>query len=189
MLTDMSVGQRLREARTRQNLSLRALGEKTGFSASFLSQVELGQTAPSLGSLQRIADALSLTVASVLGPESSAEPSLGGVVRRGGRGALRSDWSKATVESLVQPVADEKLQAVLLRLEAGGRTGATTYARGRRLFAYCTSGAATLVLAEPNEELSMQAGDSVVIAGPRTLAWENREAVTAEVVVVTAMVG
>jgi transcriptional regulator with XRE-family HTH domain len=29
----------------------------TGFSASFLSQVELGQTTPSLGSLQKISDA------------------------------------------------------------------------------------------------------------------------------------
>jgi transcriptional regulator with XRE-family HTH domain len=185
----MSVGERLREARTRQNLSLRALGEKTGFSASFLSQVELGQTAPSLGSLQRITDALGLTVASVLGPERTTAPAAGGVVRRSSRGSLRSEWSKATVESLVQPEADEKLQAVLLRLEAGGRTGATTYARGRRLFAYCTSGAAMLVLVEPSEELNVQAGDSVVVEGPRTVAWENRESTPAEIVVVTAMVG
>lgn len=185
----MFVGERLREARTRQNLSLRALGKMTGFSASFLSQVELGQTAPSLGSLQRITDVLGITVASVLGPEVRAVPAAGGVIRQSSRGSLRSQWSKATVESLVLPTADEKLQAVLIRLEAEGRTGATIYARGRRLFAYCTNGTADLVLADPDEEFTVHAGDSVVIEGPRTLAWENRASVAAELIVVTAMVG
>ena len=47
----------------------------------------------------------------------------------------------------------------------------------------------SVVLAEPSEELNVQAGDSVVVEGPRTVAWENRESMPAEIVVVTAMVG
>lgn len=185
----MSVGARLREARQSHNLSLRALGELTGFSASFLSQVELGQAAPSLGSLQRISDALGLTVAGLLSPEPGVTPSGGAVLRRSGRGSLHSEWSKATVESLVHASADEKLQALIVRLEVGGRTGATAYAPGRRLFAYCMSGSAVFVLTEPAEELTVQTGDSVVVDGPRTVAWENREASPVEIISVTAKLG
>ena len=136
MLPHAQIGDRLREARQRSGLSLRALGELTGFSASFLSQVELGQTMPSLGSLQRIAEALGLTVSNLLAQGDATSV----LVRKDARGALRSEWSKATVEPLVPPSSDEKLQAMLIRLDPEGKTGVTSYAPGRRMFAYCTVG-------------------------------------------------
>lgn len=189
MLRGMQVGERLRDARQQQRLSLRALGVRTGFSASFLSQVELGQASPSLGSLQRIADALGLTVASLLSPDGGTSGSASRVLRRGRRGALRSEWSKATVESLVHASADERLQALLIRLEEGGRTGATSFAPGRRLFAYCTVGSAVLVLGEPDEEHVVYAGDSLTVDGPRNAAWENRGSSLAEIMTVVATLG
>lgn len=190
MLPYTKIGDRLRAARTTNSLSLRALGELTGFSASFLSQVELGQTMPSLGSLQRIADALGLTVANLLSSEESTgvAPAASAIVRKSERGTLRSEWSKATVEPLVQASADEKLQAVLVRLDPEGKTGVTSYAAGRRLFAYCTTGNAVVTLSEPVEELVVEAGDSVVVDGPRTVAWQNRSAALAELLVVVARI-
>jgi transcriptional regulator with XRE-family HTH domain len=182
----MGFSERLRAARTQRHLSLRALGELSGFSASFLSQVELGQATPSLGSLQRIADALGVPLTSLLGEETpSKEVSTPEVVRLSARASLRSEWSLATVESLVQPSADESLQAVLLRLDAGGRTGATAYAGGRRLFAYCIRGSAVLALSERDEELTLATGDSVTVNGPRTIAWQNRGTEPVELLVVT----
>ena len=182
MLPATQIGEKLRAARQTLGLSLRALGEQTGFSASFLSQVELGQTMPSLGSLQRIAEALGLTVANLLAQTGTASA----VVRKAGREALRSEWSKATVEPLVSANADERLQAILIRLDPTGRTGVTSYAPGRRVFAYCTAGLAIAMLNEPVEELSLEAGDSIVVDGPRTVAWENRTENLAELLVVTA---
>lgn len=181
---DMQLGDRLRDARQSRGLSLRALGELTGFSASFHSQVELGQASPSLGSLQRIADALEVTVASLVAPEDAASV----VLRKAGRGTLRSEWSRATVESLVPGPADEKMQAVLIRLDARGRTGATTYAPGRRLFAYCISGTAILTLAGPDEQFTVEAGDSVIVDGPRTTAWESCGGSVTEILAVTARI-
>ncbi|MEY4544698.1 MAG: hypothetical protein RL685_893 [Pseudomonadota bacterium] len=181
----MDVGSRLRDARQNRNLSLRALAEKTGFSASFLSQIELGQASPSLGSLQRIADALGVTVAALVASESAS----GVVLRKAARVSHRSEWSKATLESLLPADADEKLQAVLIRLDEGGKTGALSNAPGRRLLGYCTSGAVVAVLKDPSEEVEVNAGDCVVLDGPRTAAWENRCGVPAELLVVTARIG
>ena len=137
---------------------------------------------PSLGSLQRIAEALNLTVANLLAHNDGASA----VIRKAGREALRSEWSKATVEPLVSASADERLQAVLVRLDPQGRTGVTTYAPGRRVFVYSTTGSAVAALTDPKEELSLEAGDSLVVDGPRSVAWENRSEALSELLVVTA---
>lgn len=180
----MDVGKRLKEARQSQGLSLRTLGKSTGFSASFLSQVELGQASPSLASLQRIAGALGLSASALLAVHD--EPT--SILKKSKRATVRSEWSRATVESLVPGGSDDRLQAVLVRLGRKGRTGTTGYSRGQRLLAYCVSGSAVLVLGEPAEELSVEAGDSVVIDGPRTLAWQSAKTEKAELLVVTVRV-
>lgn len=179
----MEIGARLRDARQSRNLSLRALAEKTGFSASFLSQVELGQASPSLGSLQRIAEALGITVSGLVAAESGSRV----VVRKSDRGTHRSEWSKATLESLLPAGSDERLQGVLIRLDAGGKTGGIAHAPGRRVLAYCTSGSVVAVLADPPEEIPVHAGDSVVLDGPRKTSWENRSEGSAELIVITAL--
>ncbi len=186
MIPAKLIGERLRDARQNLGLSLRALGEVTGFSASFHSQVELGQASPSLGSLQRIADALGLTVSRLLANDDENNSI---VVRKAVRDAAWSEWGNASVEPLVQASADNKLQAILVRLEPSGKTGRTTCAKGSRLFAYCTAGAAIATLSEQSEELRFEAGDSMVVGGPRTIAWENRAETPTELLVVTAIVG
>lgn len=176
----ISIGDKLKSARARSRLSLRELGERTGFSASFLSQVELGQTSPSLASLQKITEALGMSLAQFL---TTAEPST--VSRRSQREGVRSDWSRATAEALIPASADEQLTAMLVKLEPGGRTGASLQLAGRRMFAYVTAGTPRLVLDGPAEELDLETGDSVVVDGPRYVAWENRAGGVAEVLVVT----
>jgi transcriptional regulator with XRE-family HTH domain len=178
----MQIGAQLKEARQKLALSLRALGERCDLSASFLSQVELGQTVPSLGSLQRIATALSLPISALLTNRASDEP----VVRRADRDSLRSEWSKSVLESLVPGNADDRFQAMLLRLDPEGRTGVTLYAAGHRMFAYCTAGAAVAILTEPAEEIEIGTGDSLIVNGLRTVAWFNRVSQVTELIVVDA---
>ena len=185
MIPAKLIGERLRDARQGRGLSLRALGEITGFSASFHSQVELGQASPSVGSLQRIADALGLTVSRLLAKEDESNSV---VVRKAVRDAVWSEWGNARWEPLVQASADDKLQAILVRLEPGGKTGRTACAKGRRLFAYCTSGTAFATLSEQPGELLFEQGDSMVVHGPRSIAWENRADDPTELLVVTAII-
>lgn len=181
----MNLGDRLREARQGRNWSLRALGEKCGFSASFLSQVELGQSSPSLASLEKIATALGLSLSEVIAGTPQPSP----LLRKAGREGLRSEWSKAYVESLLPSGSDEHMEALLLRLDASGRTGERRVAARSKLFAYVTAGKAVLLLSEPTEELEVEGGDSVVFDGPRGVCWENRTEERVEIVLVTARVG
>ncbi len=58
--TEATLGHALRQRRASQRLSLRALAQRTGYSPSFLSQVENGQSSPSISSISKITEALNV---------------------------------------------------------------------------------------------------------------------------------
>lgn len=175
----VKIGPTLKRARQQQKLSLRALGKRTGFSASFLSQVELGQASPSLASLEKIAGALGLTLGQLLTEPASAQ---GPIVRRRTGEGLRSEWSKASLQSLLPAGADEGVTVLLVGLEPGGRSGEpSASARGRQL-AFCIRGRPTLTLAGQVYEL--REGDSVFLDTAAPLMWENRGKRSTEILLV-----
>jgi transcriptional regulator with XRE-family HTH domain len=61
-----SVGPRIRLLREGLNLSLRDLAERSGVSAQMLSQVERGETSPTIALAERIAAGLELTLSQLL---------------------------------------------------------------------------------------------------------------------------
>jgi transcriptional regulator with XRE-family HTH domain len=58
--TVQAIGARVRELRSQRQLTLQALADMTGLSASLLSLVERGKTSPSIGTLVSVAHALGL---------------------------------------------------------------------------------------------------------------------------------
>lgn len=60
------IGQRIRQHRLSQNLTLRQLSDRTDLTTSQLSQVELGKNAASVWALARISNALGLQVSELL---------------------------------------------------------------------------------------------------------------------------
>jgi XRE family transcriptional regulator, regulator of sulfur utilization len=61
-----TVGARIRNLREGMDLSLRNLAERSGVSAPMLSQVERGETSPTLAVAERIADGLELSLSQLL---------------------------------------------------------------------------------------------------------------------------
>jgi transcriptional regulator with XRE-family HTH domain len=66
---------RLREIRQRQGISLRALKASSGIAVSNLARLEAGEGDPQLSTLRRLAKALGVTVAELIG---EAKPRKGG---------------------------------------------------------------------------------------------------------------
>lgn len=79
------IGGRIRAARQDQRLTLDALAEATGLSTAFLSRLERGEAAASIGSLIRIAGALSLDLAEIVAEPSLAQRKPYTLIRRGSR--------------------------------------------------------------------------------------------------------
>lgn len=61
---------RLREIREGKGVSLRALKKASGVAVSSLAQFEAGKGDPQLSTLRRLAKALSVTVAELIGEQS-----------------------------------------------------------------------------------------------------------------------
>lgn len=175
------VGMRLRAARGTQELSLRSLARATGFSASFLSQVERGQVSPLLASLQRIAHELGLSLASLVAASDSAEDSVR--VRRRGEGALRTDWSHASVESLAGGESGLGLEPLWVTLEPDGETG-PVHASARSGLWVCTRG--EIVMRVGARRVVLAAGDSVAYGPDVSPTWVNESSEVAEVILVCA---
>ncbi len=176
----LQFGAKLKAARRHSGLSLRALGTQTGFSASFLSQVELGQVSPSLASLDRITHALGVRLSDLL-----SEPAVtnGPVLRRKEQASLRSEWSRATVQSLLPAGVDDRVAVVLIRLEPGGRSGKSPLLHTGEELAFCVRGKVTVVLDEERYELAE--GDSLFYDATQPSRWENTGKRRAEVLLIS----
>jgi transcriptional regulator with XRE-family HTH domain len=70
---ETDLGARVRALRRERGLTLKGLGKKAGLSHPFLSQVERGLARPSIGSVERIAAALEVSVARLWSPSRVGE--------------------------------------------------------------------------------------------------------------------
>jgi transcriptional regulator with XRE-family HTH domain len=87
--TTVYLGARVRQLRHDRGLTLKALGREAGLSHPFLSQLERGLARPSVGSVERIAEALHVPVGALW---AAREPVDAHVVRAGdGRVAGHAD--------------------------------------------------------------------------------------------------
>ena len=173
----LEIGPKLKGARKKAGLSLRVLADRTGFSASFLSQVERGQVSPSLTSLEKIARALGMQLAGLFSKAGSrASPA----VHRHDEGVVRSRWSRATLRVLLTTWPGQPVSAMLVALEPGGQSGNSPHARAGRAFAFCVSGAA--VLETPDDTFELSRGDSICYeTSGLASVWRNTASRTAEI--------
>src|SRR4051794_41557094 len=81
-----TVGPRVKSLREAMDLSLRDLADRSGVSAPMLSQVERGDTSPTLAVAQKIASGLDLTLSQLLRLDESGHVV---VVKRGDRRTRR----------------------------------------------------------------------------------------------------
>ncbi len=156
-----TAGAALRRRRKLVGLSLRALAEKADVSASFLSQVERGVGEPSVATLTRLADALQVPVASLLGgPAPLAHPEQR-VVRRAGRRRVAVPAAGAELELLTDDAATA-LEASIVTVAAGERDPRERRHSepGERLL-LVIAGAMKLAMAA--DEVVLRAGDSITV--------------------------
>ena len=176
---EQQVGDHLRDVRTRQGFSVRALAARAGCSPSFISQVEHGQASPSISSLERLVQALGTTLGDFF--RENTPPT---VVRSYERTALTHGWSRAQIEALAPAGAGRALEPLLITLEPGGQSDSQPYAPGGDEFAFVCDGDVLLTVSETVHCLTR--GDAATFSGERPHRWENVGREPARIVVVGA---
>ena len=119
-MIEQTLGDALRFFREQRGISLRTLAEQTSVSPSFLSQIENGQCSPSISSMEKIANALGVTLGQFF---LSANQQTAKVVRASERARLALDWPRAEIASLGSLPDGSHFRASMITIKPGGLTG------------------------------------------------------------------
>lgn len=166
------IGPRLRDERVRAGISQRELARRLGLSASLISQLESGQSKPSVGTLYAIVTELGVSLDRVIRGEDFAadgadpDPPAGTpVVRRGERQAIDLDsgvrWEELTAAT------DEDVDFLEAIYEVGGAStpDRTLMRHHGREYGYVVSG--TLGIQIGFHQYELGPGDSIAFDSTR----------------------
>ncbi len=118
--TIAAVGPRVRALREAMDLSLRDLAQRSGVSAPMLSQVERGETSPTLQVAERIAGGLDLRLSQLLRLDEDGAVS---VVRRDERRKGPTRGRGHSYEVLTPPLPGQRAELSRHTLAPGAQTG------------------------------------------------------------------
>jgi transcriptional regulator with XRE-family HTH domain len=155
-----AIGHKLRKRRGDFDLSLRDLAQKTGLTASYLSQIERGIVSPSLNSLRRIAECLEVPLLFLLSDTSKRSP----VVRADARPRIDLEQSAVSYQMLT-PGLEHKMEAFCGTLEANSGNVVRPLSVPTEEFIFVLSGSLRVCLDE--EEYMLNPGDSIYFEGAR----------------------
>jgi transcriptional regulator with XRE-family HTH domain len=165
-----AVGPRVRALRDAMALSLRDLAERSGVSAQMLSQVERGETSPTLALAAKIAAGLELTLSQLLRLDEGQNVA---VSRAASRRANRRGGH--LFEELTPPMpgqrADVSMHALAPGATTGGRSDPPMHEPGSRETAVVLAG--TLALTVDGSRYDLQEGDSVTFDADLPHHFEN----------------
>ena len=171
-VTDGALGSRIRALRDAMDLSLRDLAVRSGVSAPMLSQVERGETSPTLQVAERIAAGLELRLSQLLRlDEDGAVTIVRGAERRKGPGKARGH----SYEILTPPLPGQRAEVSRHTLAPAALTGGPgdppMHEPGSRETAVIESGAVVLVCDGQRHKLA--AGDCVTFDADLPHHFEN----------------
>lgn len=165
-----ALGARVRALREAADLSLRDLADRSGVSAPMLSQVERGETSPTLAVAGKIASGLDLTLSQLLRLDEGRNV----FVTRGGERRTRRRKGHV-VEEVTPPLPGQRADVSAHTLAPGAATGAPDdpplHEPGARETAVVQSGSIDLFIDGERHELGE--GDSVTFDADLPHHFEN----------------
>ncbi len=180
---DGALGERVRSLRDAMDLSLRDLADRSGVSAPMLSQVERGDTSPTLAIAQKIAAGLDLTLSQLLRLDEDRHV----VVVRSGQGRIRRRRGHL-VEELTPPLPGQRADVSVHTLGLGSATGGPDdpplHEPGSRETAIMLEGSVELFIDGQRHQLGE--GDSVTFDADLPHHFENNGSAEARLLAVVA---
>jgi transcriptional regulator with XRE-family HTH domain len=177
-----SLGNRLRELRRQQGLSLRALAEKSGLSANTLSLIENGKTSPSVATLQQIALALNIPITAFFELQANRDPVI--FTRATERSA--APFAHGRLEEMGSGVGNEGLQPFVVSFQPQADSGPQPLTHEGSEFIYCLSG--RVIYNVLGEEYVLEPGDSLLFSSKMPHTWYNPLESETQVIIVLSLV-
>ena len=168
--TDLApvVGSNLRRLRTRRGLSLERLAQISGVSRAMLGQIELGQSAPTINVLWKIARALEVTFSALI----SARTQSGALVLRVSESKLLTSKDRSFTSRALFPFDEpRRVEFYELRLAAASVEEADAHPPGTSENLVVTAG--TLEIDVAGDTHRLETGDSILFEADTPHAYRN----------------
>lgn len=169
----MDIGQKIRNCRECKGLSLTQVSQITGFSISFLSQVERNLANPSINSLKKISDALETQLANFFIEENETiqkKREEDFIVRANKRKKLSTTGSK-TEMYLLSPDVNHNIELVVIIAQPGGSSGEDYYTHEGEECGIILEG--TLEIELDGKKYTLNEGDSMLFKSEDPHRWVN----------------
>lgn len=178
---EKSIGQKIRELRLQQDLTLKELGRLTRLSVGYLSQLERGLTDISTDLLARVAQSLGVDRAYFFLETYQRSPS---ILRSYERGLFRLDPSHSVQYQLSAGAGDKALFPRLIELmPLNSNEELLPYGHEGEEFVHVLEGTLTLFIEQERHELFP--GDSAHYASAQPHNWANYTAKLTRILVVS----
>jgi transcriptional regulator with XRE-family HTH domain len=172
------LGERLRKLRESRDMSMRALAEASGLSANALSMIEHGRTSPSVSTLYKLADALSVPVTTFFGVEVQRQQVIFLKSHEGVRVPIeRGLWEGRGGEKFTG-----RVEPFVLTLDAGADSGSSPMVHTGHEFVFCLLGVIEYRVEE--QAYLLNPGDSLLFAAHLSHSWRNAGKTTANLLIV-----
>ncbi|MCX8083575.1 MAG: XRE family transcriptional regulator [Calditerrivibrio sp.] len=149
----MGYGEKIRDIRKRLGMTLEDVSIKTGFTKSFISQIENGKNSPSIASLKKICFALGISISELFEDERN-------IVFKFEKEDYKVLKNKSMdIYFLASKYANRKIEPLILELEPHSETGTEFYHHTGEEFGYVLEGTVNVVIG--TEEYNLKAGESI----------------------------
>jgi transcriptional regulator with XRE-family HTH domain len=162
------VGGNLRRLRTKRGLSLERLSQLSGVSRAMLGQIELGQSAPTINVLWKIARALEVTFSALISTRTQS----GALILRSNDSKVLTSKDRSFSSRALFPFDEpRRVEFYELRLTPGGVETADAHAPGTSENLVVTAG--TVEIEVGGDTHRLETGDSILFEADAPHAYKN----------------
>ncbi len=163
----VDVGQRLKQLREEQNISMRGLAVKSGLSANALSMIERGKTSPSVSTLYKLSDALGVPITEFFSHQLEKQE----VVFLKSNERTHIAFNRGNMEGLGGEQFVGKVSPFLVNLENGASSGLVPMSHTGHEFVFCLRG--KLEYRVEKQNYILESGDSLLFAAQLKHSWRS----------------
>ena len=162
----MELGEKLKAVRLEKKMTLDDVAKKSSLTKSFISQIELNKTSPSITSLIKVTSALEIRLTDLFREDDQKRNVL---IKKEKRNSYYNKSTRLTLELLFSRFPEQKMEPIYFYGEPGGKPETVT--RLGQEFVYVTKGKIRLILDQ--KEYIAEEGDSLYFDSSIPHSWEN----------------
>ena len=171
------VGQNIRELRTSESLSLRALAGLSGLSTNAISLIERGDNSPTVSSLRCLANALRVPVTAFF-----EEHDDGHVIHTRKNRRPTSETAGVRMQSLGSGLPHQQIEPFLMTIESASSSTSSQITHGGEELVYVLKGALTCTIKE--QEYKLEKGDSLLFLASQPHIYRNETSKPAQLLII-----